>query len=188
MNEDSRMNETKPNGTAPKKIVSRNVVIALGIICIILGVSLVGTFAYYVPVMNDQNNKINSLNSQLASLQGDYSDFARLEKSEVLIDNATVTGQTNGLYELIDGFDPLWSGYLLVNLTSTSSSSSIEVGWNLRGYWFGQERTITGQNGIAVFAVANAPSASTTNMFIRFLGSVYYIRNETATVTVTFYY
>jgi len=172
----------------PKKMVSRSVAIALGIICIILGVSLVGTFAYFVPVMNDQNNKINSLNSQLANVQVDYAGFARLEKSEVLTDNVTVTGQTNGLYELIDSFDPLWSGYLLVNLTSTSFSSSIEIGWNLRGYWFGQEKTITGQNAIAVFAVANTPSSSTTLMFIRFLGSAYNIRNETATVTVTYYY
>jgi hypothetical protein len=87
-----------------KKIVRRSVAVALGIICIILAVSLVGAFDYYVPMINDKNtnlqNQINQLqmwldgnetlldqtetwfddnityyNSQIANLQNQLSHF-----------------------------------------------------------------------------------------------------------------
>jgi predicted PurR-regulated permease PerM len=60
------MGETIPSQTIPKKLVSRNVAIALGIICIILVVGVVGAFAYYMPMINDKNNTISSLNTQIS--------------------------------------------------------------------------------------------------------------------------
>ncbi|MGD0979678.1 MAG: NosD domain-containing protein [Candidatus Bathyarchaeia archaeon] len=44
-------------------------VLALGIICVILGVGLVGAFAYHVSAMNDKSSTISLLNSQVADLQ-----------------------------------------------------------------------------------------------------------------------
>jgi DNA-binding HxlR family transcriptional regulator/uncharacterized protein YoxC len=44
-------------------------VLALGIICIILGVGLVGVFAYHMSAMNDKNSTISLLNSQVTALQ-----------------------------------------------------------------------------------------------------------------------
>jgi uncharacterized coiled-coil protein SlyX len=41
-----------------KKGVRRSVAIAFGIVSIVLAVSLVGVFAYYVPIINDKNNTI----------------------------------------------------------------------------------------------------------------------------------
>ena len=55
------MNETKP-----KKMVSRNVAIAVGIICIVLVASLAGAIAYYTSVVSGKDNKISSLESQLS--------------------------------------------------------------------------------------------------------------------------
>ena len=47
------MSETKVN---EKKVVGRNVAIALGIICIILAVGLVATFVYYTYIINSSNS------------------------------------------------------------------------------------------------------------------------------------
>jgi flagellar basal body-associated protein FliL len=62
--------------TIQKKVVGRNVVIALIIICVVLTVGLVGATAYYSSQINDKNktissrdSQINSLNSQIGNLQ-----------------------------------------------------------------------------------------------------------------------
>jgi DNA-binding transcriptional ArsR family regulator len=54
--------------TSEKRYASRAVAIALGIICIVLAATLVGAFAYYVPMINDKNNTISSLNSLISQL------------------------------------------------------------------------------------------------------------------------
>jgi len=50
-----------------KKVVGRNVVIVLGIICIFLSVSLVRAIANYTSIISVKDNTISSLNSQLSS-------------------------------------------------------------------------------------------------------------------------
>jgi predicted PurR-regulated permease PerM len=47
-----------------KKVVSRNVAIALGIIVIILLVGLVGALAYYTSLINSKDNTISTLTNQ----------------------------------------------------------------------------------------------------------------------------
>jgi hypothetical protein len=49
-----------------KKTVSRNVAIGLGIVCIMLGASSAGVFAYYSHLFNDKDETISSLNTQIA--------------------------------------------------------------------------------------------------------------------------
>ena len=51
-----------------KKTVRRSVAIALGIICIVLASGLVGALAYYVSLVNDKDNAISMLNSQISQL------------------------------------------------------------------------------------------------------------------------
>jgi hypothetical protein len=69
------MSEAQPSVTEPKKMVSRNVALTIGIVCIILLViSLAGTFAYYTSIINDKVNTISSLNSQVASLNTQVSN------------------------------------------------------------------------------------------------------------------
>jgi outer membrane murein-binding lipoprotein Lpp len=58
-----------------RKIVSRTMVIALGLICIILAAGLVGAIAVYMPMVSslesqiaEKNSTISSLNSQVSSL------------------------------------------------------------------------------------------------------------------------
>jgi hypothetical protein len=52
-----------------KKMVSRPIIISLGVICIVLAASLVGVFAYYIPTVNSKSSTISSLNSQVTNLQ-----------------------------------------------------------------------------------------------------------------------
>lgn len=72
-----------------KKIVGRNITTALGIICILLTVSLVGAIANYTLIIsakdntitskdstiNDQNSEINNKNSQIADLENQIISF-----------------------------------------------------------------------------------------------------------------
>ena len=51
-----------------KKTVRRSVAIAFGIICIVLASGLVGALAYYVSLVNDKDNAISMLNSQISQL------------------------------------------------------------------------------------------------------------------------
>jgi hypothetical protein len=55
--------------TKPKKMVSRNVAIALGIICIILIAGLGGAMAYYVSTHSHTDSDYNSLSTQNTNLQ-----------------------------------------------------------------------------------------------------------------------
>ena len=49
-----------------KKVVSRNIAIALGIICIILAVSLVGAIADYTSIITTKDYQINQLQTWLS--------------------------------------------------------------------------------------------------------------------------
>ena len=77
-----------------KKVVGRKVAIALGIICTLLAVSLVGTFTYYTSIISAKDNTISSLNSQVSSKD---SQIANLQSqlasanSQISSLNSTVT-------------------------------------------------------------------------------------------------
>jgi len=58
-----------------KKVVGRNVAIALGIVVIILLVGLVGAIANYTSVINGKDSQIDSLNSQITNLQNQISSL-----------------------------------------------------------------------------------------------------------------
>jgi hypothetical protein len=75
----------------PKKMVSRNVAVAFGIICIILAVSLVGAFAYYTPMINDKNSIITNLQNQNEQLQTylNGSNTLLSQTQTWLVDNVT---------------------------------------------------------------------------------------------------
>jgi predicted PurR-regulated permease PerM len=58
-----------------KKVISRNTVVALGIVCIILTVGLVGAVANYTSIISEKENTIASLNSEITSLQNQINDL-----------------------------------------------------------------------------------------------------------------
>lgn len=72
--------------TKPRRMVGKTVAIALGLVCIILVVGLIGTFAYYAPMISDKNNMISSLDAQISKLN---SNVTNLQK-QITSDNATI--------------------------------------------------------------------------------------------------
>ena len=77
------MSETKE-----RKVAGKSVVIVLGIACMILVGSLIGVFAYYVPMVDSKDITISSLNSQIANLQNQTaSDNASISNLQNQIDS-----------------------------------------------------------------------------------------------------
>jgi uncharacterized coiled-coil protein SlyX len=72
-----------------KKLVTRNVVIGIVIICIILAACLIGAFANYVLMVNDKNRTISSLNAQTINLE-----------SKIQLDNLTINSLNSQIAEL----------------------------------------------------------------------------------------
>jgi uncharacterized coiled-coil protein SlyX len=120
------------------KMIRRNLVIVVGTICVILAACLVGAFAYYVPTVNDKNNRISSLNSQITNLQDRIqsdnstinslnSQIAELENqlasnnSLIASDNATISNLQNQITQLSNNLDSLQTQLEQVNQTYTSS-------------------------------------------------------------------
>jgi hypothetical protein len=131
------MSEPKVN---EKKVVGRSVAIAIGIICIILAVSLVGAFAYYMPMINDKNKTISSLNTQVSQLDSNVtslqnqvtSDFTTIQEDNITImsDKNTIANLTNQLNQLT----------ILQNLVTNESQTLISnesIGLPFNWFWIG---------------------------------------------------
>jgi hypothetical protein len=101
-----------------KKMVSRNVAIALGIICIVLITGLGVTMGYYVITISDKDRTITNL-----------TDTINLANFTVLADNQTVT-QAAGNYTLWT-FIANFSGYVRVMVwSSTTNNTLVRVIYN----------------------------------------------------------
>jgi hypothetical protein len=194
------MSETTKKPTFPKKMVSLNVAVALGIICIILIAGLGVTIGYYTMAINDKDQTITSLNSTVS-----------LQKYAVWVDNQTIS-QTAGNYTSwifiasIAGYVSIWV------LSSTTNSTYVRVIYNAF------VPVIDLENGVYYYQAAayyyqydnqvNVPSQMTSNIFcflpsqmtfsplsairptnveIR-VGNTNLVGNATETVTITYYY
>jgi type II secretory pathway pseudopilin PulG len=189
------MNETAPSETKPKKMVSRSVAIALGIICIILAVSLVGAFAYYMPMINDKDNTISSLDSQLSNLDGNFSNYRLLKDFTVVASNQTVNpfnNYTGGYVGYGFDFSALYSGYVSVAINdSTENPTTVRLIYYNLGYPFEYELEIP-TGGTSYFPVTGSPEPSgpiegTTGFIIILFKNTGYAYDQ-ATVTIVYYY
>lgn len=102
--------------------MARSVFLAIGIICIILLAGLVGVFAYY---MNDQNNRISSLNSHISSLNTQISDQYKTISSlssQISQLNSNITS----LQDQVKSYNPN-----IVLLTKSVSSTILYATYNL---------------------------------------------------------
>lgn len=177
-------------------LVSRRVIIGLGIICVLLVVvSLVGAFAYYRPIIDDKDNTISSLNSQLSNVEGNFSNFELLKDFTVVASNKTVTpldSYVGGYIGYAFDFSALDSGYVSVTVNDpTENPTTVAiVYWNL-GYTFYYKLEIP-TNGTSYFPVTGSPIPSgpieggTGEIQILFKNSDY--AYDQATVTIVYYY
>jgi hypothetical protein len=97
------MSETEVN---EKKVVGKNVAIALGMACIILLAGLAGAFAYYVSTHNHSDSEYDALRNQV----NDLTDQVNLNKSSLWVDNQTVDNLFFGI------FNTSYSGYVDVQI------------------------------------------------------------------------
>jgi hypothetical protein len=166
-----------------RKVVGRNVAIALGIICMILAVGLVGAVANYTSIISGKENTIASLNSQIANLQNQVNDLnsiINLEKSTVWVDDQTVS-QPAGSYTYWT-VSASYAGYVSVWVqTSTTDNTYVRVIWSSHGVNYDHSITV-GVSGTAVFPILPA-----SGIEIR-VGNSNWLSGATETVTITYHY
>lgn len=88
-----------------KKVVGRTVVIALGIICIILAVGLVGAVANYTSIIGGKDSTISSLNSQITTKDNTISNLnsqISSKDSQISSLNSQVTSLQTQVSDLTD--------------------------------------------------------------------------------------
>ena len=118
------MGETTPSQMKLGKMASRNVVIALGIICIILAASLVGTTVYLASTVNGKNSTINQEDSVIA----DLNDTLNLQKHTIWVDNQTVNQTPDSYNSWV--FTVNVSGYVLVFTETPTNNAYVRVIYN----------------------------------------------------------
>jgi predicted PurR-regulated permease PerM len=164
-----------------KKMVRRSVVIALGVICIIFVIILIGAVSFYTFQISSLNSKVNDLTA-----------IATLEESTVWVNDRTVT-QTENNYTSWS-FTASYAGYILVNVqSSTTNNSYVRVIYS--SYVINYDNTVTvGTSGTAAFPfsvynflVFPLPTKLSTNVEIR-VGNTNTVSNATETVTITYHY
>jgi len=185
--------------TVPKKMVSRNVVIALGIICIILVASLAGAAAYYTSVVNGKDNKISSLESQLSNANNNWLNYEELKDFAVITTNETVTPYYRGTWGNFSGYSAYYltffsadySGYLAVTVNdSTENPITITVYYSNLGYTFSYPLQIP-INGTSYLPVIGCPTVGavgggTGGIVVLFKNAD--LSSDQATLTIVYYY
>ena len=129
------MSETKPSEPKPKKFVSRNVAVALGI-CIILAVSLVGVWYFYFSVKGAFNVAITDKSDKESRVNPDL-PLNTFPAGEMITLTIWVNGTTNPSLSnkiTLSATYPVGEGILCAFSPSQ---------WNLNGQYKGFRSTLT---------------------------------------------
>jgi len=110
-----------------KKVVGRNVAIALGIICILLAVSLVGMFANYTSIISVKDNTISSLNSQVSSKDSQIQTLTSQNNQLQTWLNGNVTSLNSQIADLQSQVASANSQIGSLNSTVTTLNSQVSV-------------------------------------------------------------
>src|SRR5271157_4820847 len=131
------MSEPRTNA---KKLTARNVGIALGIICIILGMSL----SWTIDIYNGMNASLNSQVTNLQNQVNDLNDISMLNKTEIWVNNQTVSLAPN-MYSYWNGpFNPQYTGYIVVAYwPSTASDTYARVTYEANGLLIDSTHTMS---------------------------------------------
>ena len=156
--------------TSGKKVVDRNVAIALGIICILLAVVLVGTVVYY----QSRDSQIQTLTSQNNELQ----DIVFLEKSTIWV-NETFSNPA--------GYYSYWTrtadyaGFVLVDIQiSNTTDNYVQVIYSSHGVNYDNKIDVVAGGG------ARFPILPSTSIEIR-VGNTSPVASS-KTLTIIYYY
>jgi peptidoglycan hydrolase CwlO-like protein len=187
-----------------EKKSGRTIAIALGIICIVLAVGLVGAVVNYTSIISgkdntiaskdseianknsqiaDKDNTISSLNSQISSLQSQVNDLnntVNLAKFTVWASNEAVNQPAGSYVHWTRSAS--YAGYVSVNVqTSTTTNTYVRVIYSSHGVSYDNQIGV-GTGGTAVFPILPASSIE-----IR-VGNSNWFDGASETVSITYYY
>jgi hypothetical protein len=120
MSEKNPLTEPAPKQpeTKPKKMVSRNVAAALGIICIVLVAGLGSAIVYYTMTINDRDQIVN------------------LTRSKVWVNNQTISqpelSTTNWTFKAD------YAGYISVQVYNSTAIPAADVIYSYQGLYYNQ--------------------------------------------------
>jgi hypothetical protein len=154
-----------------RKMVRRSVAIAVGIICIILAVGLVGAILNLQNQVNDLTNTLN------------------LGKSSVMVDNQIVSQSAGSYYSWhLHGIG--YAGYISVDVqSSTTNDTYVRIIYSAYGRmrfsygWINYDN----QTSVGTGDTVNVPVLPYTVLEVR-VGNSNLINGATEIVTITYYY
>ena len=121
-----------------KKIIGRNVAVALGIICVILLSGLAGAMSYYTSIINSKNSEIQTLTDQKNQLQTWLNGNATLlnQTQTWLQDNITyynsvVWALNAQIATLEEQIDMLTQRVAFYRWADGSNATSVDLAYNL---------------------------------------------------------
>ncbi|MCL1976641.1 MAG: hypothetical protein FWG55_00800 [Candidatus Bathyarchaeota archaeon] len=159
---------------------TKNVTLALGVICIVLAASLVvvvadGLFFSDQPNTKDLEAQVSSLNTQITSLQNqvnnlnskvsdyeeqiadltdeknNYASIIALDEFMVILENQMYTQDANDVTSIFnETLD--YAGYVEIQVESTSNTTYVQVSYTYEGLNFNQISTVS-TDGTAYFPV-----------------------------------
>jgi hypothetical protein len=177
-----------------KKVVSRTLAIALGIVCIVLAVGLVGAVVDYTSIINDKNSTIssqaNTISSQASTISGyqsqvsDLTGKLGLSQSTVWVNDQTVSQPASYYSTWTESAS--YAGYVSVYVQSSSVLGTwVEVSYYSHGLNYSQ--AYTGSQAINVGNSAIFPLLPCSSITIG-VGNGNIFSSATETVTITYYY
>ncbi len=179
---------------------TKNITIALGVICIVLVAGLIAAVASGSsfsdqPDTSNLENQISNLNTQVSSLQNKVNDYKEhidtlvdennyyasiiaIDESMVVLDEETYTQDADTTTVLFDNSID-YAGYIEVQVESTSDTTYIQVSYTYEDLEFNQTIPV-GTDGTARFPVLPGT--------IKILLSNIDTETNTVTVTMTYFY
>jgi cell division protein FtsL len=181
------MSEMKETKTARKDIV-----IVLGIICIILIAGLGGTIAVYTSMIDDKNNTISSLNTQISELNSSVTNLKR----QIASDNTTINSLTSNVTNLKNQLNSILNessfiGDIVMSDPSAWVNRTVMVEGNVSsflppGFWRSPYNYELGSNGTMIGVSWQGEYSLYNEKNVMVLGIVTEGRwNATQIVTVT---
>lgn len=170
-----------------KKVVNRNVVIGIGVLCIVLLVTMVGLVVGYTSVLNNKDSQIANLQSQVEfdnSTIDRLTAIVNLSNSTVWVNNESINQPAGNISNTYTSwsYSVSYAGYVVVDVLSSSNSNTyveLEYSWNGFNY---DNTTNVGSGGSAWLPVLPA-----NNIAVRVINNNFFA-GASETVTITYWY
>jgi hypothetical protein len=170
-----------------KRVVSRNIAIGIGVLCIILLVGIVGVALHYASVLSDKDSQIAGLQDQVTfdnSTIGRLTAIVNLTNSTVWVNDESINQPAGNSSETYTSWSYAvsYAGYIVVDILSSSNPNTyveLKYSWNGVNY----DSTVNvGSGGSAWFPVLPA-----NNIGVRVINSNFFA-GASETVTITYWY